>query len=286
MQQVEETSAVRREPLQWLEFDAGSTTDHPGLMAQIYRREVDGITVGGLFSEDECRHAVEVLAQRRDQHPSEAMFGTMLGMPIAELARVAPGVDDRGLYLDIAERSRAFHVEAFGRDPFDRVREVLAPMADGLAIDTPAEGGRQYASGNVRWMEPGGGGLPAHVGNEFQLHGDLTTSFLRSTTDTRDHYSWFVVLQAPSEGGALSVFDLLFEAETDHLEPWGDQGREDSFFDELPCRKVAPPAGSLVFFGGGWRWHRVDRIAGDRARVTYGGFAARSVDGSAVNFWF
>ncbi len=280
------TLDVGRQPLTWLEIEAGATDRHPGLMSAIRRREVDGITVSGLFGEDECRRAVEVLAARRDQCPSDAMFGTMLGMPLAELARVAPGVDDRTPYLDIAERSRAFLVEAFGRDPFDRVRDVLAPMAEGLALETPAENGRRYAAGNVRWMEPGGGGLPAHVGNEFQLHGDLSTTHLRSTTDTRDHYSWFVVLQTPTEGGALSVFDLLYESDTDHLESWGEQGRDDSFFDSFPCRRISPAAGSLVFFGGGWRWHRVDRVAGTRARVTYGGFAARSVDGQAVNFWF
>ena len=90
----------------------------------------------------------------------------------------------------------------------------------------------------------------------------------------------------PPRAGRCRCSTSCYDADTDHLETWGEHGRQDSYFDSLPCRRVAPPAGSLVFFGGGWRWHRVDRIAGDRARVTYGGFAARSVDGTSVNFWF
>lgn len=275
-----------KHPLRWLEFDASSVGDHAGLLGSIRQREVDGLTLTGIFTEDQCSSAVRHLAARRDEHPHPAIFGTMLGLPLAELARSSAGAAGLPNYLDVAEQMREFHVEAFGQDPFDRIRQVLEPMADGLRIETPQEGSRRYASGNVRWMEPGGGGLPAHVGNEFLMHGDASTDFLRSTTVTKNHYSWFVVLQPPTDGGALSVFDLLDESDSAELESWGEQGRDDSALDLLACKKVSPPAGSLVIFGGGWRWHRVDRIGGDRPRCTYGGFAGRSVDGTSINFWF
>lgn len=272
--------------MKWLEIDASETTDHAGALQKVYRRDLDGMTVTGIFSPEHCRRAVEFLARCRDDEPIPAMFGTMLGLPLAEVARVSPDPRDRSIYLEVAQRCREQQVEAFGIDPLDRLREVLLPMSDGLRIETPAEGDRRYASGNVRWMEPGEGGLPAHVGNEFQLHGDPTGEFLRSTTDTLNHYSWFIVLQAPTEGGSLEVFDLVVESDTGHLESWGDLGRDDATFAAIPCKQVSPPAGSLVFFGGGWRWHRVAPVAGSCARVTLGGFAAPALNGQALNFWF
>lgn len=275
-----------RHPLEWLELDAPQARDHPGLLAAIRRREVDGFTMSGVFSADECQQAVDVLARRRDEFPNAAIFGTMLGLPLAEIARLPSDGGGLERYFDVAERSRAFHVEAFGLDPLDRIREVLAPMADGMSIETPSRHGRKYATANVRWMEPGGGGLPAHVGNEFLMHEDESTDHLRSTTTTIDHYSWFMVLQPPSAGGALSLFDLLFDSDATELGAWGEAGRDDSYLEQIGCHKIYPAAGSLIVFCGGRRWHRVDPIEGDRARVTYGGFAGVGVDGDSIQFWF
>jgi len=272
--------------LNWFEVDADQTGMHPRGLADIRRRAIDGFTIPNVFDEATCERAVQILSDHRDRDPEPADFGSMLGMPLPVLARVAPGVDDRTLYLDSAARAGAYLNEAFGQNPFDRISHVLQPMANGLELCTIDEGGRAYAAGNVRWMEPGKGGLPAHVGNEFLMHTDSSMNHLRRVTTTVDHFSWFVVLQEPQSGGALSVFDDQYETEIAGIDPWTSGGRNDAPFDSRPCLKVPPSAGCMAIFGGGWRWHRVDKVFGSRPRVTYGGFASMSTDGSAYNFWF
>lgn len=271
--------------LSWDELEATDVAAHATALADIAARRLDGITVVGVFTSEECARAVVAMEQHRAEM-DPAIFGTMLGVSLADLAWVSDDLGDRSAYLDRAEASSAIYAEAFGFDPFDRVAATLAPMVGGLKVATPVEGGRPYPAANVRWMEPGGGGLPAHVGNEFQIQTNDSADHLRSVTRIRDHYSWFVVLQKPTAGGALSVFDLLFETHVPSESQWGGTGRTDTDFDQMPAFKVWPEPGTLVMFGGGWRWHRVDKVEGTRARVTYGGFAGPSTDGRELHLWF
>jgi hypothetical protein len=271
--------------LRWLELDADDTAHHPTAIADIFARRLDGMTISGVFDPDACARASRLI----DDHIAEttpAMFGPMLGMSLANIGNVTGDPHDRTVYLDEIEHCRELYRQGFGFDPHERMAEVVAPMAGGLVVEPPTEGGRPYNPGNIRRYEPGSGGLPAHAGNEFLMHEDGSASHLATTTITRDHLSYFIVLQPPEEGGALSVYDLLFETH-EPLDPqWTASGRDDRDFDELPAKRISPDAGGMVLFGGGWRWHRVDEIRGSVPRITYGGFGGRSVDGRSLHFWF
>jgi hypothetical protein len=251
-----------RAPLRWLDLDAASSTGHPTAISDIFARRLDGMTVTGLFTEQECASAIEQLrSTEAEQLPT--MFGTVLGQPVAMRPSPDPGPTD----------------------PFDRVAAAVAPMAEGRSIGPPVEDGRAYLGGNIRWYQPGRGGLPSHVGNEFPMHHDPSLWYLRQQADTLDHVSYFVVLQPPEVGGELSVFDLLYEEEAPELEQWGNEGRKDGPMDDVPATRISPPAGSMILFGGGWRWHRVEPIEGNRPRITYGGFACRAHDDRSLYFW-
>jgi hypothetical protein len=270
--------------LNWIDLDAADAAAHPSAMADIAARRLDGITVTGVLDPDECERAIAGLERHCDEQV-EAIFGSMLGMSLANLAQRSGDPHDRSPYFDDAERVMEIYQEAFGHDPFDRVGEVMSKLAGGVAVGPPKESGRQYLAGNVRWMHAGGRGLPAHVGNEFQL-ANPAHEHLERVARVQDHYSWFVILQPPEEGGALAVFDLIYETHVPTDTSWRSVGRDDEDFDHLPARRIAPEAGALVLFGGGWRWHRVDRIPSGRPRVTYGGFAGPSSDGTAIHSWF
>ncbi|OWY61372.1 hypothetical protein B7486_64135, partial [cyanobacterium TDX16] len=175
---------------------------------------------------------------------------------------------------------------AFGFDPHQRVAEVLEPMSGGRPVTAPTEEGRDYNPGNVRWYDPGLGGLRSHVGNEFRyLAEEGAMKHLIQTTAVEDHLSYFVVLQPPTEGGALAVFDLLWEDENENIKPWDSAMRDDRWFDTQSALRLSPGPGDMILFGGGWRWHRVDPVGGDRPRITYGGFAAPSRDDRELHMW-
>lgn len=157
----------------------------PARSPQSPGRTFDGITVSEIFTADESARAVE-------QQMLPGIFGEMLGLSLADLARVTDDLDDRTPYFERAEATNGLLHDAFGFDPFIPLTEALTPMAGGLALKTPSEQGRQYPAAKVRWMVPSGRGLPAHVGNEFALQEDGPGAHLRRVTKIRDHYSWFV----------------------------------------------------------------------------------------------
>ena len=108
---------------------------------------------------------------------------------------------------------------------------------------------------------------------------------LLTVTDVKDHLSYFVVLRKPRVGGALTVYDLVWEQDQGVGDVWENGAREDSRFDDVPGTQFTPDPGDLILFGGGWRWHRVDPLGPEDRRVTYGGFAAPSIDGRSLHFW-
>jgi hypothetical protein len=273
---------VRQLELRWDTLAAHELPAHPTLLRQLLDGEIDGITVTGVFSAEEAADAVARLDALREREAMPHAFGSLLGMALGMVTRED---GDRSRHIADAARCKPLYREAFGVDPFQRLAEVLAPIAEGLPLVPASEDGQDYNPGQVRWWDPGKGGLTAHVGNEFRRHlEDGAMKHLVTTTDITDHLSYFVVLQRCTEGGALSVYDLLFE-DNRGRDGWDSAMPDDSWIEDRPCVRFDPEPGSLILFGGGWRWHRVDPPGGETPRITWGGFAARSLDGREVHFW-
>jgi hypothetical protein len=265
-----------------LEIDAVECASHRGEVERILSQQTDGMTIAGIMSPEEIEAGLANLEPYFADRIG-FVFGFMLGMPLNLI-----GDESRDLepFFEDTEKCRQIYATAFGFDLHERIVERITPLFPSVPLVPPAEDGRQYNPGNLRWWEPGRGGLPAHAGNEF-VHqvGKGAMAHLLSVTDVIDHLSYFLVLQRPSQGGALSVYHLLQRDYATHDTGWADAGRDDHWFDHQPCTVIDPPPGSMVLFGGGWRWHRVDPIFGDSPRITYGGFAAPSHDRSEFHFW-
>lgn len=269
----------------WIEIRPTEVPDRPRTIDEIFARSVDGVTVASVFSPAECARAVEVFESRRAT-AIPALFGRMLGLPLAELAVRVPDPNDRSRYFEDAEANYHGLVDAFGFDPGERVAGTLEALSGGRRVSTPSEAGRNYATGNLRWFESGVGGLPAHVDNEFEAYTDGSMSHLESLARIDGHLSWFVVLQAPTSGGCLSVYDQLYREHVPAQPVWNERGRDDTDFDLLPAQRISPSVGSMVVFGGGWRWHRIDDVGPGSDRITFGGFAADGRDGRDLFVWF
>lgn len=269
-------------PLRWHQIDASQAPAYAGEVDRILAQETDGMTITNIFSEDEIRNGLANLeCYAEDRIPF--VFGYMLGMPLNLI-----GDESRDLtpFFDDTEKCRAIYAEAFGFDLHERIVERLAPLFPPVPMVAPRQDGRSYNPGNFRWWLSERGGLPAHAGNEFVGQvGNGAMAHLLSVTNVLDHLSYFVVLQRPEKGGALSVYHLLQRDYNTHDTGWADAGRDDRWFDDQPHTVIDPPPGSMVLFGGGWRWHRVDPIHGPVDRITYGGFAGPSHDRSEFHFW-
>lgn len=270
--------------LRWIDTDRAGAADHGDLLGAVLRRELDGATVSDVVDAKTAARALQML-DARGPEMSPVLFGRVLGRPLAE--HRSQGEDDSlDDYLRQAARCRQQYREAFGEDPHHRIGRVLRDLAGGADVRPPTRDGAEYNPGSVRWYEGGGGGLPAHVENEFEMHADASMAHLRQVVDTRDHLSFFVVLQRPTAGGALTLYDLVDGQPPPGLAPWVEDGRDDEPLEAYALASLDPPVGTLVVFGGGWRWHRVDPVNGPRPRVTYGAFLAPFRDGVGLAAWF
>jgi hypothetical protein len=269
-------------PIDWRDIDASEADQHPDLVLRILAQEVDGVTVRGVFTPEEMARAVEAMADHRE-HETPVVFGSTLGRPLMQSGMSR----DRTQHLDDAERYRPAFADMFGGDPHERVADLVRTLTGGLEMKAPSEDGRPYIPGQIRVMEPAGGGLPAHAGNEFLISNmEGSASHLWETTDALDHLSYFVMVQPAEVGGELSVFDKLWvdprEEGDGPVVPLTHDGTE---FDRLPALAIVPNPGDLIMFRGGRRWHRVEEVFGSVPRITYGGFAAPSRDRSEIHCW-
>jgi hypothetical protein len=268
--------------LRWPIIEAADTPKHPGLVVDLVEKRIDGMMVNGIFTQPEIDRALAAFDACQELATIEP-FGSMFPMPLNQMGWES---QDRTPYLEDVERAWPMIVDAFGFDPHERLASVLGPMLGHYRLEPPSEGGRSYAAGNVRRYEPGQGGLKAHIGNEFiQNHDVGAMSHLLTVTQVRDHMSYFIVLKKPTIGGVLSVYGVRWGEDPERQTGFGDGDRNDDYFDDLPCQKFDAAPGSLIMFGGGWRWHRVDPVQGPITRMTYGGFASPSLDGEAINTW-
>ncbi len=270
--------------LGWIDTDRAGAGRHGDALGAILRRELDGVTVHDVLDADAVGGVLRAL-ESEPAAMSPVLFGQVIGRPLAEHRAQGEG-DSLEDYLRQADRCRRLIRQAFGFDPHERIADVLSALGGGVEVRPPSLDGAGYNPGSVRWYEGGGGGLPAHVENEFEMHADASMQHLRQVVDTRDHLSFFVVLQRPTAGGALTLYDAVDGDRLPRVDPWVEDGRDDAPLDPLVLTTLDPPVGAMVVFGGGWRWHRVDPVTGPRARVTYGAFGARFRDGDGIAVWF
>ena len=276
-------SATERElPITWLDVDAADAAEHPDLVVEILAQAVDGVTVRGVYTPEEMRLAAERVPHLRDAE-TPVVFGSTLGRPLMQSGMS----QDRTEHVDDAQRHRGVYIELFGDDPHERIAGIMQKMAEGRPIVAPTEDDRPYNPGQIRIMEPDGGGLPAHAGNEFLISNEKgSASHLWATTDALDHLSYFLMVQEADEGGELSVYDLLWEdPRADGDEVMVPLTHDETEFDERPHLSITPRPGDLIVFRGGRRWHRVEPVHGTHARITYGGFAAPSRGDDAIHCW-
>lgn len=262
----------------WLEVDLADIGGLPDAIEQIYDGSLDGLTIRGVFSDEEVATGVQRAREHADEfrdHGEQIMFGTALvGADDArkDYFAGAPVINDRiGTLFDV--------------DFVGRVAGVLSTLGGGRPAVVPEEEGRgSYVPATLRFLPPGRGVMHAHTANEFCNAWDAY-AHLREIARMWNSLSYFVVGQAPDSGGELTLYDLMWDDTPDDVRALGmSQERDDLLarFDTSPIRLTA---GDMIVFTGGRIWHRVTPVDGATERVTIGGFVALSQDEERVLFW-
>lgn len=99
------------------------------------------------------------------------------------------------------------------------------------------------------------------------------------------------MLQEPEEGGKLRVYNKTWEEAKKYNDRnntlISEDGKEISLDDSSEIEKVelGLEAGNLLIFQGGRLWHRVEKVLGNKERVTLGGFLGFGKDETDNNVY-
>lgn len=155
------------------------------------------------------------------------------------------------------------------------------------------EFGLEFAKANLRILETSKNGIDIHCENAF-LH-QLTPTFsewLKSKVDLENALSIFSVLQQPEKGGELFLYDLDWDTFQHKLNDSTYEQRHTIDGDFFTARGVRDPQrksivlteGDTIIFRAAQIWHAINKIEGDKNRVTLGFFIAQGHDNN-LYYW-
>ncbi|MBI4473549.1 MAG: 2OG-Fe(II) oxygenase [Acidobacteria bacterium] len=187
-------------------------------------------------------------------------------------------------YLESANRFDGSTANLFGTafDFAERIKNVLGRLAGGRPVEVPvASDGRRYVPYTIRLL---GNGKQISVHHDYHYPLALYKSDLATRLDTRTLVSFFVTLQQPERGGDLVVYSLRSDSPDQPALPTG-QWDVAAIAQKNTSRIFTTQPGDLILLASGRCFHRVERVAGTRSRVTLGGFLAFDKNRTRVLYW-
>jgi len=259
-----------------LNIDVNDRAPH---IVRMLRAEIGGVVIEGVVSP----HVSEQWSERLDRGELPAR-----PTPFAaefEAHSIGPCLDQcEGRFDEYLERAARFDAALAASSPIDvfaPLHAALARIAGDYRPTRPrGPGDRLYGFVTLRRLPPGGR-IPPHCENEQIPR--VSYDDLRPRIDAATLISFYLTLRPADEGGELAVYDLGYDAIGDRV-----RHRHSAMEDEVARVRrvlVKPPAGSLIVFDGGRRFHEVLPVGGARARWTLGGFLAASIDHQQLYVW-
>lgn len=155
------------------------------------------------------------------------------------------------------------------------------------------EFGLEFAKTNLRILESSKNGIDIHCENAF-MH-QLTPAFsnwMKSKIDLENALSVFSVVQKPDKGGELFLYDLEWDSFKHKLNDSTYEERHNISGDFFHSRGIVTPErkaldlnnGDTVIFRAAQIWHAINKIEGDKNRITLGCFIAVGYD-KKLYFW-
>jgi hypothetical protein len=276
--------------VRFLDLPPTATGEGRDAIEDIYRDALDVVVLRRAFDDAALARARAELAAAEVEsgwhHPNAGIPGIgirVLGTVATPTGTAPRGPDVAQYFANAAERRQAL-TALFGEDfdPVAGLEAALGRVAGGRPVElAQLADGRRYGPCTVRSL-PEGQGIFLHNDYHYSIavYDELGPMLDRSTC-----VSFFVVLQAPTQGGRICVYGLKRGEESDL--PRLPSG----LLDQVAVERRVPHTffdlreGDLFVFSSGNLYHRVEAVAGSRTRVTIGGFLAFDTSHSRVLYW-
>jgi hypothetical protein len=259
---------------------------------EMYNDALDVLIVRGAFDRDVLARAAAQL-DRNDTDPGWARPNER--MPVEDIQLLGTDTpatptfrDPRGASLDRYLESAASHrrdadnLFEGGFDPRQEIPRALGRFSGGRPVATATStDGRAFVPFTVRRLVDG-----KQIGLHHDYHYTLPLyAELAPQLDTTTLVSYVATLQRPDAGGDLCVYGVTPETPNPPKLPNGFSWDLEAVERDFDSARFTVDAGDLFLLASGRCLHRVDRVVGNRARVTMGGFLALAKERDRVLFW-
>lgn len=267
----------------FIEADYQDPLLNKDLVSKIHSWEIQGVVVRNVFSEEEVADILDKMSLIPESMILNTKTGTSFPDPFATITDSEERLDNyiakTDTFLQLPFTTLLTRLEEF----FNRIEQTIKPSVSRIL------GKNKWASpGNFRVLPQDKGGLFVHCGYLFQQASPHYYKVVNEM-EKEGQLSYFVVLQNSEEGGALTIYDMLwkdiknkdvFDGNEYVLKPNGEKW----YLKDIPQFAVRPNPGDVLIFAGGPIWHRVEPVKG-RPRITFGGFINFSKDSGEFYYW-
>jgi hypothetical protein len=191
-------------------------------------------------------------------------------------------VDEK--YFQLAKDYIDEFPSTYGLDVHQRLFDLLKSVNANVNIKIPpGEENGYYQPTTFRSLPPNDVVMYAHCENQLREIFDEHCAYLSTMTDIYDSLSFFIMLKEPSEGGRLILYNVDWDRAKKNaksrtnsvLLTTGEAINLDDKKSPIGNLKIDMQTGDLIIFPGGQLWHSVESVAGDKNRVTFGGFLSK-----------
>tara|TARA_B100001250_G_scaffold77249_1_gene63331 strand:- start:5802 stop:6650 length:849 start_codon:yes stop_codon:yes gene_type:complete len=248
-------------------------------LSDIINKKHDGIILRNWINENTLLDVLSKINDFPDPFPSP--FGSVLGYPLN-----GAQTPDLTTYLSHVYKTEKLFSNIWGFDLKNKLRDTFQKLSPNYNVKLAQQKENDYIYGTFRIMNPGKGALKAHTGNEFyEFNKDLGMHHLDQIAKILDSMSYFILLQNPTKGGELVLFDLNWHSTPQHFFGFDSGLRSDKDFEKIKRQDVILNPGDLIIFRGGDIWHKIMPNEGNKDRVTFGGWIAPSKISKEYYFW-
>lgn len=288
------------EDIIFIEIDANDIAKlHPDALYDLFKSKKHGFLIKNFLNNEELQMAIKYAHQNKDRNPAFTDVGYTYPMVFQEFSLRNTNNDsfeqnkktyfyDNKIFNDSTPKTIGFDLSKKLNDFFKSLS-----VSRKVAVPSGMDKIGNYLFGNFRHLFPTGGLMSVHCGNFFGENFKLVYAHLCETINVVNQMSYFVMIQKPDVGGELTIFNLRWlpgQGKTDFAEDEEVILADGSIIkiDKNPLiksYKLAPEPGDMILFQGGNIWHRVEKVFGEKERITFGGFMGVDKDDSTIYYW-
>lgn len=259
-----------------------SFNEHSILFKKIFYDQLDYILIEDFFTIQELTSFQNKIHLYTESHPELVDVkdnGYTFGKTLFD-------TDNLDNYKNLAVVYERISEELFGYSIKNKIIDLLHKLSDINSIQPASfKDDHEYVSNTIRVMQPQKGGLFVH--SDLDIHYSFNESaHIMSMINTTTILSMFVILQSADKGGDLFIYDKKYDHTPESVYKSKDKfSNIKKYLTKYNFNKVHVPCGSLIFFNAGQRWHAIEPIHGNKARITAGCFTGYAKNNKKIFIW-